>query len=165
MNLFFTTRFHWSNLVTRGSSNKLPRAQVSVNHELRGFSHGIYLAFSFQGCEGTAPLLSEGNQLVWPLGAPGVVSLQGGSCCAPAPQLICRGVCRDPSRSARWPHLVSALSRGGLWEVLRSGSSPSSGFLYFMCMSMFWAFSPHVSWSFTEVAWWWYLCSGFSECV
>lgn len=84
MNLFLTTRFHLSNLVTRGSSNKLPRAQVSLDHELRGFSHGIYLRFELPVVWGYSPTCQWGEGAGVATGSPGVVSLQGGFCCAPA---------------------------------------------------------------------------------
>ncbi|KAF2984019.1 hypothetical protein EK904_008059, partial [Melospiza melodia maxima] len=50
---------------------------------------------SSPGCEGTAPLVSEGKELVWPLGALGWCHCR----VAPAGFLLCCGVCREISLS------------------------------------------------------------------
>lgn len=146
MTLFFTTRFHLSNLVTWGSSNKLPRAQVSLNHEWEGLVMDIFVLLASSGMR-VSPTSQWGGRAGLATGSP-----WGGCHCrvAPVVDLLCSSSavgCTETSLSGRWTHFVSALSRVRLWEMLRSGSSPSSGFLYFMCTSIF---SPHVNWSFRE---------------
>lgn len=96
INLFFTTRFHLSNLVTRGSSNKLPRAQVSLDHELRGFSQGIYLCFYFPGVWGYSPTSQWGEWAGLAAGSPwGAVSVVWPLLCSCSAAHLLWGVQRD----------------------------------------------------------------------
>lgn len=130
INLFFTTKLHLSNSVTRRPSNKLPGAQVSLNREWEGLAITFY-AFSFQWYEGTAPLLSEGNELVWPLGAPGVAVSPGWLLLGTCLQLICCGMYKRAQLllPPQWEVDTLCVSfhvliRVRLCEVPRWGSSP-----------------------------------------
>lgn len=136
MTLFFTTRFHLSNLVTRGSSNKLPRAQVSLNHEWEGLVMDIFVLLASSGMR-VSPTSQWRGRAGLATGSP-----WGGCHCrvAPVGDLLCSSSavgCSERPPSVGGGHILCHLSAG-------SGCERCWGQAFHLpldfCISCIWAY-------------------------
>lgn len=123
INLFFTTKLHLNNPVTKGSSNKLPGVQISLNHEWEGLLIAFICAFSFQ------PHFSVRGTNWFGRGSP-----WGGSCCGPGCSSSAVG-CTERAQISLPP-----LGGGHILCLFSSGSGFARCWGEDFCISPMWAY-------------------------
>lgn len=132
INLFFTTKLHLNNPVTKGSSNKLPGTQIIQNHDWEGLIIAYICAFSFQpyfSVRGTS-WFGHWEPLGW-------LSVQGGSCCGPGCSTSAVGCTERELSSHCLPWEVDTLCVSSLFS---SGSGFARCWGEGFCISPMWTY-------------------------